>query len=228
MNCVGKWIVFLGAPGCGKGTQAESLVSENNFTVVSMGDILRENKTKSVAAYDGMTIGEIIGNGILLPDEIVMGLVKDELKKIDSVVNRNLLFDGIPRTIGQAESLSLLAEEFKKKIDKVLNFVIDDEIIFKRILGRYKCSKCGKIYNDFFLSPKVSGVCDVCGGNKFDRRTDDNEESLKKRLSEYHSKTHILIDFYSKLGMLYNVNANDDPQKVREFVLDSLNAKKES
>ena len=219
------WIVLLGAPGCGKGTQAEYLINEKKFTVVSVGDILRNNKSKPVTE-DGQTIGDIIGRGALLPDEIVLDLVKAELAKIGDVASKNLLFDGFPRTPWQAESLSVIAKSFEKEIDCVLNFIIEDEVITKRILGRYKCSKCGKIYNDFFLKPIKDGVCDICGNDKFDRRADDNEESLKKRLAEYHGKTIALIDFYSEAGVLKDINADADFETVKESVLKSLNLNK--
>lgn len=221
------WIVLLGAPGCGKGTQAEYLVNEEKFTVVSVGDMLRNNKSKPISE-NGQTIGDVIGSGALLPDEIILDLVKEELAKIEDVSSKNLLFDGFPRTPGQAEALSVIAKSFNKEIDCVLNFVIDDEVITKRILGRYKCLKCGKIYNDFFLKPIEDGVCDICGGDKFDRRADDNEESLKKRLSEYHGKTVELIDFYSKACVLKDINADADFETVKESVLKNLNLKKEN
>ncbi|MDR0942381.1 MAG: nucleoside monophosphate kinase [Holosporales bacterium] len=223
----GLWIVFLGAPGCGKGTQAESLISENNFTVICVGDILRNSKGKVVQEF-GKTVGELVDAGILLPDDVISNFVRDELKKISNVASKNILFDGFPRTLGQAEALSKLSEEFGKSISKVLNFVIDDEVIFKRILGRYKCAKCGKIYNDFFLKPKVDNTCDVCGGNEFSRRADDNKESLQKRLSEYYEKTRPLIDFYLRLNVLCDVKADvcSDARmnimKVRSSILEVL------
>lgn len=216
------WIVLLGAPGCGKGTQAEFLVSENGFSIISVGELLRANKSKFIEK-ENKTIGDIISGGGLLPDDVVMDLVSDELSKIENVSSRNLIFDGFPRTIGQAAGLNLLISKFGKKIDHVLNFDIEDEIIKKRILGRYKCSKCGKIYNDFFLKPKNEGICDICGCKAFDRRADDNEESLQKRLSEYHKKTVALGDFYKSLGVLRSVNADADFSEVRKSVLDSLN-----
>lgn len=216
------WIVLLGAPGCGKGTQAEFLVSQNGFSIISVGDLLRTNKAK-VVGDTGKTIGDIIGGGALLPDQIVMDLVEEELLKIEDVASKNLIFDGFPRTVGQAESLNSLIAKFEKKIDCVLNFVIDDEVIKKRILGRYKCAKCGKIYNDFFLKPAHDGVCDVCGSRDFIRRSDDNEESLQKRLSEYHGKTVVLREFYESLNVLKNVNADADFSEVRKSVLSSLN-----
>lgn len=221
----GKWIVLMGAPGCGKGTQAEWLISEAKFAVISVGELLRSNKSRSVTP-DGKTIGDIIGTGALLPDEIVVDLVKAELKNIEIITTKNVLFDGFPRTPWQAEALAKVAkDEFGKDLDVVLNFVVEDDVITKRILGRYKCSKCGKIYNDFFLIPKKEGICDVCGCDQFDRRTDDNEESLKKRLSEYHNKTTALIDFYTKAGILKNINADADFETVKKSVQESLNLK---
>ncbi len=216
------WIVLLGAPGCGKGTQAEYLVSENRFSIISVGELLRANKSKFIEEKN-KTIGDIISRGALLPDDVVIDLVTDELSKIDQVSSKNLIFDGFPRTVGQAISINSLVSKFEKKIDCVLSFDIKDEVIKKRILGRYKCSKCGKIYNDFFLKPKNEGVCDICGCKTFDRRTDDNEESLQKRLSEYHEKTIALKDFYESFGILKRVNADADFSDVRRSVLKSLN-----
>lgn len=219
----GKWIVFLGAPGCGKGTQAEYLVSDFGFSVVSVGDVLRANLDKELS--DGRKIGEIIGSGSLLPDEVVIDLVRDQMKKVSDVSSKNFLFDGFPRTEGQARALNSLAAEFSKSLFKVINFVVGDDVITKRILGRVKCSKCGKIYNKFFLMPKKEGVCDVCGGTEFEQRADDNEASLIKRLSEYHSKTKPLIDFYAESGILYDIDAGRSFDEVKESLLKGLDLK---
>ena len=217
----GKWIILMGAPGCGKGTQSEYLTKGHNFTVISVGDLLRSNKDKRIDS-SGKTIGEVISSGALLPDEVVLDLVKVELQNIKDVALKNILFDGFPRTPGQAKSLNAVASNFGSRISCVLNFVVDDDVITKRILGRYKCSKCGKIYNDYFLKPIKSGVCDVCGGVQFDRRADDNEESLRTRLKEYHGKTVALIDFYSEIGVLKTINADADFETVKKSVLECL------
>lgn len=214
----GKWVVFLGPPGCGKGTQSEYLVKEKGFFSLSTGDLLRSNINKVIDEY-GKTIGEVIGSGSLLPDHVTVDLISDKLRDFGDV---DVLFDGFPRTIGQAEALDEMCVKFKRGLDKVINFVIDDDVIIKRILGRFKCSSCGKIYNEFFLNTKIANVCDVCGGKEFDRRSDDNEESLKKRLAEYHSKTYPLIDFYSKSGILYNVDADAPLEEVKASVLEVL------
>lgn len=217
----GKWIILMGAPGCGKGTQSEYLTSEHNFAVISAGDLLRSNKDKQID-LSGKTIGEVISSGALLPDGVVLDLVKIELQNMEDVALKNILFDGFPRTPGQAKSLNAVANSLGSKISCVLNFVVDDEVITKRILGRYKCSKCGKIYNDYFLRPIKDGICDVCGSVEFDRRADDNEESLRTRLKEYHGKTVALIDFYSEMGVLKMINADADFETVKKSVLECL------
>lgn len=214
------WIVFLGPPGSGKGTQTEYFVSEQGYSAISTGDLLRAAKNKVIDESTGQTIGDIIGGGALLPDRITINLIKEEVENLGDV---NVIFDGFPRTIAQAEALNEMALQCGKKIDKVVNFVIDDDIIVKRIVGRFKCASCGKIYNRFFLETSVSGVCDVCHGTNFEHRTDDNEDALRKRLIEYHEKTHPLIDFYSKSGILYNVNADSSFEKVIGSVVEILN-----
>ncbi len=216
-----KWIVLIGVAGSGKGTQAEYLAKDHNFTVISVGELLRGNKDKVIDA-SGETIGHVITSGALLPDGVVLDLVKAELDKIDNVASKNILFDGFPRTPGQAEALNKIAGSFGKQIDYVLRFVIDDDVVTKRIMGRYKCSKCGKIYNDYFLRPVKDGVCDVCGGSEFDKRADDNEESLRMRLKEYHTTTVAVVDYYSKMGVLKEINADADFEVVKKSVLESL------
>lgn len=212
------WIVLLGAPGCGKGTQSERLTADYGFKAVSTGDLLRANKDKVIS--DGRTIGGVLEAGSLLPDSVTIALIKEELEKFRA---DNIIFDGFPRTVVQAEALDKMALECGKKIDKVINFEIEDEVIVKRITGRFKCVKCGKIYNRFFLQTTVPGICDECGSVEFEYRSDDNEESLIKRLSEYHEKTYPLIDFYSKSGILYTVNADAPFIEVTESVMKVLN-----
>jgi adenylate kinase len=221
-----QWIVLLGAPGCGKGTQSEFLARDFGVAVISVGDILRSNDKEFVAKC-GKTVGEIITAGELLPDAVVLDLVRSELNKLNNVQQRSVLFDGFPRTVGQANGLAKLATEFGKRISTVLNFVVNEETITKRILGRCRCTTCGKIFNDFFLQPKEAGVCDVCGGKEFDRRTDDNEESLKKRLLEYYDKTGQLIGFYSEAGVLYDIDASLKFDEVKASLEEILSKKKE-
>jgi adenylate kinase len=208
------WVIFIGAPGCGKGTQAGFLSGHHGFVVISVGDILRNNK-ETLVAGDGRTVGEIISAGSLLPDSVIVSLVSSELEKITQVGENDVLFDGVPRTVGQAKALSDLASAFGTKIDYVLDFEVNHDVITKRILGRFECSGCGMIYNDFFSTTKVDGVCDVCGGKKFYRRSDDNEESLKRRLAEYNAKTLPLIGFYKEQALLHKVDASLSVDEVK-------------
>lgn len=218
----GKWIVLLGAPGCGKGTQSELLVtSDFSFKVICVGDILRSN-LKTVVPQLGKPVGEIIGRGTLLPDDVIVYFVKDAMSKMDNVLNTNLIFDGFPRTIGQGEALAKMTKSLGHEISHVINFEIDDVILTKRVAGRSKCKSCEKIYNDYFNKPKVLGVCDVCGCKEFVRRKDDNEEVLKNRLSEYYSKTKPLIEFYKNLGLLFSVNADAETATVYKDIIEIL------
>jgi adenylate kinase len=223
---ISKWVVLLGPPGCGKGTQAEYLAARDEFVVVIVGDILRNRRDKFVAESE-KTIGEIIDAGILLPDDVVSDLVEDELERIGNASNKNVLFDGYPRTVRQAEALDRLAVKSGRVVNCVLNFVVDHETLAKRIVGRSRCAKCGKLYNDFFARPLVDGRCDACGGEEFSRRADDNEDSLRKRLSEYHEKTSSLVDFYSVPKMLRNINAALDLKSVRKLIIEALDIKED-
>ncbi|MDR2458886.1 MAG: nucleoside monophosphate kinase [Holosporales bacterium] len=220
----GLWVVLLGAPGCGKGTQSEFLVNDYGFSVISVGDILRTSRETPVAER-GSTVGELLDAGELLPDAVILNLVGSELNKLSDEKRANLLFDGFPRTVGQAEGLSGLAKEFSKDVDLVLNFAVGDDIVLGRILGRYKCSNCGRVFNDFFLCPAVDGVCDSCGGKEFSRRTDDNEVALRKRLSEYREKTGPLVDYYLSAGVLRVVDASLGLDDVRRAIHGILNKK---
>jgi adenylate kinase len=219
-----SWVVLLGAPGCGKGTQSEFLVNDYGFSVISVGDILRMSRGTLVAER-GRSVGELLDAGELLPDAVILNLVRNELSRLDAEKRETLLFDGFPRTVGQAEGLSSLAKEFGVDVDLVLNFAVGDDIVLGRILGRYKCSNCGKVFNDFFLHPAVDGVCDACGGREFDRRTDDNEVALRKRLSEYHEKTGPLVDYYLSAGVLRVVDASLGLEDVRRAIYGILNEK---
>jgi adenylate kinase len=216
-----KWMVLLGPPGCGKGTQSEYLVEKCGFMPIVAGDILRSGRDKLVGET-GKTVGEIMDTGALLPGSIVSELIKNELDNMDDASSKNILFDGYPRSVQQAEDLNGFAARFGRKLDCVLNFAIDLDMITKRITGRFKCAVCGKIYNDFLSRPSVDGICDVCGATEFIRRADDNEESLKKRLSEYREKTGPLVDFYAASQVLRSVDASLASNMVSELIVDIL------
>ncbi|MDR0695737.1 MAG: nucleoside monophosphate kinase [Holosporales bacterium] len=216
---------MLGGPGSGKGTQAEYLKKENDFYVISVGDLLRAGKDEIVEG-EGRAIGEIIGEGSLLPDSVITELVRTEINTINTA-EKSVIFDGFPRTIGQATALTQLAKEFTKAVGKVLHFVVDEKVLFKRILGRFKCVNCGRLYNDFFCKTKVAGVCDICGCTSFEKREDDNEKALKRRLDESHAKTEVLVDYYSQYGILKTIDATGSVESIRAAVLNSLNLRNE-
>lgn len=212
-----SWIVLLGAPGCGKGTQASYLVrSDFKFQVISVGDIIRNQYTSVLLPELNKSIGEIINSGGLLPDDVVINIIETELKKIKDVQAQHLIFDGFPRTVCQAESLDRLARKFNTVISHVLNFQIEDDKLIKRILGRYKCKNCGEIYNDYY---KRVDKCTKCNSCEFNRRDEDNRDALKIRLCEYYNKTKPVIDFYKKSGTLYNIDADREFQIVQEEIL---------
>ncbi|MDR3031117.1 MAG: nucleoside monophosphate kinase [Holosporales bacterium] len=224
----GKWVVFIGCAGCGKGTQAELLSSENGFIVIGMGDLLRKNKDM-VATPDGKTLGDIMKTGVLVPNSITVDLVTKRLEEIEDVANKNVLFEGWPRVLEQAKNFDLILKKLGRKIDVVFNFAIGDEnIAIKRILGRYSCKKCGKIYNEFFLNPTKEGVCDVCKGTEFNKRSDDNRESVKNRLSIFNKETRPIIKYYKKAGVLCNVKADANIGEVRSSILKCLDLKEEN
>lgn len=209
MSSNNMWIVFLGAPGSGKGTLAETFAKENKFVAISTGDILRSNKGRILA--DGRTVGEWLSTGSLLPDEVTTEFVREAAADAHG---RDVLFDGFPRNVEQAEALDEIAAISGNSIYKVIYLNVDDSVIIKRITGRFKCMSCGKIYNKFFLPTRIDGVCDVCGGTEFESRSDDNEEALKERLKVFHEKTKPLVEFYERQGKLCRVDGDSSPEDV--------------
>lgn len=201
-------IVLLGSPGVGKGTYAGILSKKYNIPHISTGQLFRDavkNKTEL-----GKKVEEYINRGDLVPDEIVIQIVRDRLEKDDC--KNGFLLDGFPRTIPQAEAI----ESFKK-IDKVLNFVASEEEILNRLGGRRTCRKCGAIFHIKNIPPKVSGVCDNCGGELY-QREDEKPKAIKKRMIEYSEKTKPLIDYYNKKGLLANIDANYPIEEVDKII----------
>ena len=201
-------IVLLGSPGVGKGTYAGILSKKYNIPHISTGQLFRDaikNRTEL-----GNKVEEYVNRGDLVPDEIVIQIVRERLEKDDCI--NGFLLDGFPRTISQAEAL----EEFKK-IDKVLNFVATEEEILNRLGGRRTCRKCGTIFHVKNIPPKVSGVCDNCGGELY-QREDEKPEAIKIRMAEYHKKTKPLIDYYSNKVLLANIDANYSIEEVDKII----------
>lgn len=195
-------IILLGPPGAGKGTQARILVENKGLVQLSTGDMLRA----AVAA--GSEVGRkaeaVMKAGGLVSDDIVIGVVSERLDAPD--VAQGVIFDGFPRTTPQAEALDRLLAEKGLTLDAVVNMTVDDEAMIGRVAGRYTCANCGEGYHDTDKKPKVAGVCDKCGSTEFKRRKDDNAETVRARLVEYHAETAPLIGHYEKTGKLRNVD----------------------
>jgi adenylate kinase len=202
-------VLLLGAPGVGKGTYADFLSEKYKIPHISSGDLLREAVEKRTEI--GKKVGKYMNEGKLVPDDIVIQLIKERLESEDS--KRGFLLDGFPRTIAQAKAI----EKFKK-IDKVLNFVASEDIIMDRLGGRRTCRACGSTFHIKNRPPKVSGICDNCGGELY-QREDEKPETIKKRMKEYEKKTKPLIDYYKKRGLLANIDASPPLEEVKKVMV---------
>jgi len=191
-------VVLLGSPGVGKGTYADILSKKYKIPKISSGDLFHEAIRKQTEL--GKKVQCYVSSGELVPDEIVIKLVKERLEKDDC--KKGFFLDGFPRTINQAETL----DKFKR-IDKVLNFFASEEEIISRLSGRRTCKKCRAIFHVRNKPPKTDGICDYCGGDLY-QRTDETPETVKNRLRVYLEKTKPLIDYYRKKGLLVEIDAN--------------------
>jgi len=207
----------MGPPGGGKGTQAEVLVRELGVTHISTGDMFRE------AVKEGTEMGkkakEYMDKGQLVPDEVVIGMVKERLSRPDCA--RGFLLDGFPRTLAQAEALDTTLKEMGIKLDAVININVPRQPILERLTGRRVCRNCGATYHIKYNPPKVEGKCNNCGGELY-QRSDDTEETVNKRLDVYEAQTQPLIEYYAKKGLIKDINGNQDIKKVSEDMLASL------
>ena len=195
-------IILMGPPGAGKGTLAKQLKEALNLVHISTGDMFRDAIKAETKL--GLLAANYINRGDLVPDEVTIGLVKERLSQEDCA--NGFLLDGFPRTLVQAEALQEIAREVSRNIDVVINLECDDNELIRRISGRRVCRKCGAPYHVETMKPKVEGVCDLCGGELYQRK-DDNEEALKVRLTHYNSETKPLLDYYSKLDLLKSFNS---------------------
>ncbi len=193
-------LILLGAPGAGKGTQAELICKKLGIPTISTGNILREaikNETEC-----GVMAKSYMDAGKLVPDEVVVGIVRDRISEADCA--NGFILDGMPRTIGQAEAL----DKMGVNIDVVLSIEVEDSAIEKRMGGRRVCESCGASYHIEHKKPKCDGVCDSCGG-KLILRADDAPETVRDRLSVYHEQTEPLVAFYAKKGILKKIEGCD-------------------
>ena len=209
-----KSIILLGAPGAGKGTNAKKICAYYHIPHISTGDMFREAIKNKTAL--GELANSYISQGLLVPDEVTIGLVKERLSKDDC--KDGFLLDGFPRTIPQAEALEQIGKELSRPINYVINIVVPESVLVERITGRRVCKSCGAPYHIKNMPSKVEGVFDLCGGELIQRK-DDNEETLKARLSEYHHNTTPLVKFYSKANLLHEVDGTLPLDKIMSDII---------
>ncbi|NAT10700.1 adenylate kinase [ANME-1 cluster archaeon AG-394-G06] len=197
-------IVLFGPPGSGKGTQAKLLAGRYGVPHISTGDILRENLNNETKL--GLEAKTYMDKGELVPDDLLIGIIKDRLSESDCA--SGFLLDGYPRTLPQAEALSKILTELGKNLDVVLNIDVPDEELLKRLAGRRMCV-CGASYHILFNKPKQKGICDLCG-SKLYQRDDDKEEAITNRLDVYKNQTRPLIDHYTQAGVMLTINGAAD------------------
>ena len=201
-------IVLFGPPGSGKGTQAKLLAERYGVPHISTGDILRGNLNNETKL--GLEAKTYMDKGELVPDDVLIGIIKDRLSQPDCA--SGFLLDGYPRTLPQAEALSKILSELGKNLDVVLNIDVPDEKLLKRLAGRRMCV-CGASYHILFNKPKQEGICDLCG-SKLYQRDDDKEEAILNRLDVYKNQTRPLIDHYTQAGVMLTINGAADIEVV--------------
>ena len=210
-GCISMKLILLGAPGAGKGTQAEVICENKKIPAISTGNILREALKNGTEM--GLKAKSYMESGKLVPDEILIGIIKDRIKEEDC--KGGFILDGFPRTIPQAEAL----DEMGADIDVVLDIEVADEDIVTRMSGRRVCEKCGASYHVLYKQPKAEGVCDACAGALIQRK-DDHPDT--ERLEVYHSQTEPLKEYYSKQGKLRVVHGQDKVEDTTRMVLEAL------
>ena len=202
-------IILLGPPGAGKGTQAQRLQRTRGMIQLSTGDMLRSAREAGTPV--GLMVREVMDRGELVSDAIVSALIGEHL---DMAKESGAIFDGYPRTRHQAEALEILLGERGRKLDHVIELVVDEEELVVRITGRFTCATCGAPYHDVFNQPKVEGTCDACGGHEFKRRPDDNEQTVRTRMAEYRAKTAPILPFYEEKGLVRRVDGMASVEEV--------------
>jgi adenylate kinase len=206
-------IIMLGPPGAGKGTQAQEFAERYGIPQVSTGDILRANVKEGTTL--GLRAKEIMDRGELLPDEIVIDIVKDRVGRLDC--QPGFILDGFPRTVGQAEALESFLNRSGSRIDHVINMNAAAPTLVSRISGRRTCRECGRMYHVDLDEAAREGACPACGGELY-QRDDDREEAVTRRLEEYREKTQPLVDHYERLGLLRDIDGEAPKEQVREQI----------
>ncbi len=205
-------LMLLGAPGAGKGTQAKRLVALKGIPQISTGDMLRAAVSQETEM--GLRAKSFMDTGGLVPDDVVIGIVRERLASDDC--QKGFILDGFPRTVPQAKALDTFAA-----LEAVINIVVPEELVVQRLSGRRTCKACGAIFHVVNSPPSVSGVCDTCGDELY-QRSDDNEASIRARLGEYREKTAPLESYYGTQGVLREIDGTGDPNDVASRVQKAL------
>lgn len=208
-------VILLGPPGAGKGTQAKVLEQEFHIIQLSTGDMLRQKAREADALAE--KIKAIFVAGGLAPDELMIEMIRDRISKDDC--KNGFILDGFPRTVPQAEALDAMLASESLKLDAVIELKVDEEALVERITGRTSCAKCGASYHYKFNPPKVEGVCDICGSTEFICRSDDTEETVRKRLKAYNELTAPILPYYKGRGMLKQVDGMLSVDEVAQEIL---------
>jgi len=210
-------VVLVGPPGAGKGTQAQFIASHMAIPKVSTGDIFRYNVSAGTGL--GRQAKAFMDRGDLVPDEVTVAMVASRLQEDDSL--SGFLLDGFPRNLPQAETLKKLLADWGLRLDLVLELVVDHDEVIRRLSGRRTCRKCGRVWHVAFDPPSVTGKCDECGGELF-QRDDDREETIRHRLEVYEQQTQPLISYYADEGILLGIDATGPVEDVTERALVAL------
>jgi adenylate kinase len=210
-------IALFGPPGAGKGTQARFIVEKFSIPQISTGDLLRAQVRSGTDL--GIKAKEYMDRGALVPDDVVIGMLRERIS--DNDCENGFILDGFPRSISQAKALKEIV-----KLDAVINIIVDEEALIRRITGRRMCPDCGATYHIDFAPPRKEGICDRCGAELY-QRDDDREETVRKRIDVYRSQTEPLADFYGKEGILKDIDGNRSIEEISKDIIDFLQDMKE-
>ena len=210
-------IVLLGPPGAGKGTQARKLSERYGLSVIGTGDIFRNHVARGTSL--GLAAKEYMDQGDYVPDEIAVNMVLERLEQPDT--REGFILDGFPRTVAQAQALEGALAAASRPLSAVLNFKIGDEVAVKRLMSRIVCPNCKRVYNLEFKRPRVEGICDVCG-HRLEPRSDDDEETIRRRLEVYRRETQPLVLYFWERGLLRDIDAEAPEEVVADRTIEAL------
>jgi adenylate kinase len=208
------YLVLLGGPGAGKGTQAERLSKSLGIPQISTGDLFRENLKQETEL--GLLAKGYMDRGELVPDEVTVGMVRERLSRPDCA--RGAILDGFPRTVAQAEALEGLLADMGGKLSAVPYVKVPEEVLLARLAGRWTCRQCGAMYHELFSPPKKAGICDRCGGELY-QRPDDTPETQRHRIEVYFEQTAPLIDYYRDQGVLVEIDGRPGIEEIQAELL---------